>query len=144
MAKYAERTTVPVTKSKQDIERALNTYGVEEYAFGTSPRGSGIIFKYDGKVYKINVSEPDPNKFRYDNQLQQAIRSRWRVLLLCIKAKLNLVQDGQSSFEDEFLAYMSLPEGITVAEFMRLPKNVKRLEQSKMPLLLTGQHEDEP
>jgi len=138
MAKYAEKTQVPVSRSKAQIEGELIRYGVQEYAFGTSPRGSGIIFKHQVKTYKINVNSPNRDEFATQKQFEQAERSRWRLLLLCIKAKLNLIQSGQSAFEDEFLAYMALPDGSTVGEFMRLPENVSMLEKSEMPKMITG------
>jgi hypothetical protein len=138
MAKYAEKTQVPIGRSKAQIEGELVRYGVQEYAFGNSPRGSGIIFKHQSKTYKINVNSPNRDEFATQKKFEQAERSRWRLLLICIKAKLNLVQSGQSKFEDEFLAHMILPDGNTVGDFMRLPENVLLLEKMEIPRLLTG------
>jgi hypothetical protein len=41
---------------------------------------------------------------------EQACRQRWRALALVVKAKLEAVQSGIATFEDEFLAYTMLPE----------------------------------
>lgn len=38
-------------------------------------------------------------------------------MALCIKAKLEAVETGISSFEEEFLAYIVLPDGSTVGEW---------------------------
>ena len=138
MTFYAEKTQVPISRSRVQIETELTRYGIQEYGIGHSPRGTGIIFKYDGKVYKMNVNEPDGDEFDTQRKLEQAKRSRWRLLLLCVKAKLNLIQSGQSSFEDEFLAYMALPDGSTVSDFMQQPENIERLQKSKMPKMLVG------
>jgi len=138
MAMYAEKTQVPVSRSRAQIEGELCRYGVQEYGFGVSPRGSGILFHYNGKIYKINVNEPNPDEYDTNKKLEQAKRQRWRLLLLCLKAKLNLIQSGQANFEDEFLAYMALPDGSTVADFMKLPENAEKLQSSQMPKMLTG------
>ena len=52
--------------------------------------------------------------------------------------KLEEIEAGLVSFEDQFLAYMALPNGSTVGEFMQLPENAERLAETKMPKLLTS------
>ncbi len=47
---------------------------------------------------------------------QQACRERWRGLVLLVKAKLEIVRMGASTFEREFLADLVLPSGMTAAE----------------------------
>jgi len=138
MAKYAKDTRVPISHSRTEIERTLLRYGIDEFGMGVSPRGDGIIFKKNDKVYKINVPNPDPNKFSTDTKYEQARRQRWRILLLSIKAKLEEIEAGLISFDDQFLAYMALPDGSTVGDFMRLPENRQRLAKTKMPKLLVG------
>ena len=137
MARYAKNTSVPVARSKQKIEELLVSYGIEESFMGRSPRGDGIGFKYKGKVYKMNVPVPEYEDFKTDNQFQQAIRQRWRILYMSMKMKFEEVDAGVTSFEDQFLAQMCLPDGSTVADFMKLPDNIARLEKTEMPKLLT-------
>ena len=50
---------------------------------------------------------------------EQACRSLWRSLLLCIKAKLEAVDSGIEMFEDAFMANIVLPDGRTVGELMQ-------------------------
>jgi len=138
MARYAIDTKVPISRSKAQIEDTLLRYGIKEFGIGVSPRGDGIIFKKNGKVYKINVPNPDPQNFSTDVKYEQARRQRWRILLLSIKAKLEEIEAGLISFDDQFLAYMALPDGSTVGDFMRLPENAERLAKTKMPKLLIG------
>jgi len=138
MAKYAKNTTVAVSRSKVQVQDLLTNYGIEEFFFGTSPRGDGIGFKYEGKVYKHNVPMPDPDDYRTDNQYKQAVRQRWRIFYMSLKMKLEEIQSGGVTFEDQFLAMMTLPNGTTVGDFMRLPENVAMLQKSEMPKLLTG------
>ena len=47
---------------------------------------------------------------------EQACRSRWRALFLCIKAKLEAVESRIETFEEAFLAHVMMPDGMTVAE----------------------------
>lgn len=137
MAKYAKNTTVPVARSKQKIEELLESYGIEESFSGRSPRGDGIGFKYQGKVYKMNVPVPK-REDKTEKQYQQELRQRWRILYMSMKMKFEEIDAGVISFEDQFLAQMSLPDGSTVADFMKLPANLKRLQQTEMPKLLTS------
>ena len=137
MARYAENTSVPISRSKANIEDTLLRYGINEFAMGVSLRGDGIIFTKDDKVFKINVPNPNPDDYRTDKQYEQARRQRWRILLLSIKAKLEEIEAGLISFEDQFLSYMALPNGGTVADFMKLPENTARLQKTTMPKLLS-------
>lgn len=138
MPRYAKNTTVPVARSKQKIEEVLEAFGITEYFTGRSLRGDGIGFKYEGRVYKKNVPLPEKTENMTEKQYQQALRRRWRVLYMTIKMKLEEIAEGVTSFEDQFLAQMSLPDGSTIGEFMKLPENVKRLEKTQMPKLLTS------
>ncbi len=138
MPRYAKNTSVPVARSKQKIEELLESYGIEESFMGRSPRGDGIGFRYEGKIYKMNVPTPNRKEFNTENQFQQAIRQRWRILFMSMKMKFEEIDAGVISFEDQFLAQMSLPDGTTVADFMKLPENIARLEKTKMPNLLTS------
>ncbi len=136
MARYAKSTNVPISRSKSQIEDTLLRYGIKEFGMGTSPRGDGILFKKDGKIYKINVPNPNRSDYSTDMKYEQARRQRWRILLLSIKAKLEEIEAGLISFDDQFLAYQALPDGSTVGDFMRLPENMERLAKTKMPKLL--------
>jgi len=138
MAKYAKDTKVPVARTKVQVQELLVNYGIDEFFFGSSPRGDGIGFKYEGRVYKHNVPMPNPDDYRYDNQYKQAIRQRWRIFYMSLKMKLEEIQSGGMTFEDQFLAMMALPDGSTVGDFMRLPENLARLKSVEMPKLLTG------
>ena len=136
MARYAKNTTVPVARSKQKIEELLVSYGIEESFSGRSPRGDGIGWKYQGKVYKMSVPIPSKDG-KTEKQHEQELRQRWRILFMSMKMKFEAIDAGVISFEDHFLAQMSLPDGSTVADFMKLPENIGKLEKSKMPKLLT-------
>jgi len=135
MAKYAATTRVPIRQSKVEIERTFVRYGIEEFFFGSSPRGEGIGFKYEKRCYQINIPMPDPDDYSTDVGCEQAKRQRWRILLLALKAKLELVDAGLVTFADEFLAQTRLPDGRTMSEYCQ-PIIQGAIEEGKMPKAL--------
>jgi hypothetical protein len=70
-----------------------------------------------------------------DAAWEQACRQRWRALALVVKAKLEAVECGISTFEEEFLAWMMLPDGSTVGDRM-LPQLETAYRTGQMPPLL--------
>lgn len=53
-----------------------------------------------------------------DEAWGQACRQKWRALALVIKAKLEAVEVGITTVEDEFLAATILPDGATVSQWI--------------------------
>lgn len=66
---------------------------------------------------------------------EKAMRQRWRALALVVKAKLEAVESGITTFEDEFLAHIVLPDGSTVGEFM-VPQIELAYRTAVMPSVL--------
>ena len=143
MTGYAFGTTVSSARSRDEIERTLIRYGAEKFFYGNSKMGAGIAFTYKGRVIKFNV--PFPPRENYKNnktgeiKREHEIKRLWRVLLLGIKAKLELVSSNLVSFEDEFLAQTCLPDGSTVSQFIQ-PQIAQGIVTGKMPkgLLMAG------
>jgi hypothetical protein len=139
---YAESTSVPVDRSRTEIERVLQNYGASEFFYGTSEKGEGIGFVYKGRPIKIGIPVV-PKKNYSDNQSgenkrQQERRRLWRVLLIALKAKLELVNAGLVSFEDEFLAQTCLPKATgysTVGDWAKEQIGTM-ITTGKMPKLL--------
>ncbi len=123
MAKYAEATRVSVSKSKTEIEKTLMRYGCDEFFYGIAARGTAIGFKFKGREIKLNIPLPDRNEYRQnqtgETKWKQEQRRRWRVLLLWIKANLELIETGLISFEDVFLAQTCLPDGNTISHYIQ-------------------------
>ncbi|MEL6908489.1 MAG: hypothetical protein AAFP22_23970, partial [Planctomycetota bacterium] len=65
---------------------------------------------------------------------EQAQRQRWRALLLVVQAKLEAVECGISTFEQEFLAHIVLPNGSTVDEVLA-PRIIEAVDAGNMPTL---------
>lgn len=147
---YAENTSVSTDKSKAEIERTLTRYGAEQFIHGWDQERAMIGFRMQGRFIKMTLPLPrkdDPEfrktpsgRRRRDDDAtykawKQACRQRWRALALVIKAKLEAVESGITTFEEEFLAHISLPDGGTVGDFM-LPQVAVAYETGTMPPLL--------
>ena len=68
---------------------------------------------------------------------EQACRSRWRALALAIKAKLEAVAIGITTFEDEFLSHIVLADGLTVGQHVR-PRIAEAYSSGSVTPLLPG------
>jgi hypothetical protein len=126
--KYAERTSVPVDRSKAEIESILKRYGAAEFGYATRGNKAAVMFSANNKHLRFVLPLPDMTEFTRSprgrtrrstvatEEHAREIRRRWRALALEIKAKLEAVQTGIAIFEQEFLAQIVLPNGHTVAE----------------------------
>lgn len=158
--KFASDTTVPVEKTRAEIEKVLAKYGAEHFAYGTEPGLAVIGFRipdaYSGILLAVRMQLPLPRKdeARFtkgwqgaswkrapDHAVQarweQACRSTWRALLLVIKAKLEACAVGISTVEREFMADVVMPSGQTLGEWVR-PQLQSVYEGRPLPPLLTG------
>jgi hypothetical protein len=115
MAKYAATTDVPADRSRSEIEKTLARYGADQFAYGTTPEAAIVAFRMKDRRVKFVLPLPGQ---KHRNP-EQETRTRWRCLLLCIKAKLESVESEIETFEDAFLAHIVLPSGQTVAETVR-------------------------
>jgi len=153
MTRYAARTSVSTSKSKQEIERTLTRYGATEFAYGTKPECAAIAFRMADRQVRFILPLPnqgDPEFTEYkrggstwlraddaaERLWEQASRQKWRALALVIKAKLEAVESGITEFEDEFLAHIVLPDGRTMGEVAK-PQIAQAYSTGKMPPLLT-------
>jgi hypothetical protein len=109
---YAIDTKVPVDKTRLDIERTVAKYGAKSFAYWARDDGATIVFEANDRRVRFDMKMPPLGKGGSD----QARRSRWRALLLCIKAKLESVEAGIETFEEAFLAHVVTPDGRTVGE----------------------------
>lgn len=146
---FAKDTVVPVAKSRAEIEALLTRYGADTFASGWDANRATIGFRCRGRFVRFTLTMPALAEFkkhpRYkwksltDAQAQvkldQEMRRRWRALALVIKAKLEAVATGITTFEEEFLAHIVLPDGDTVGAWMA-PQVEAAYSTGKMPSLL--------
>jgi hypothetical protein len=131
---YAADTKVPVERTRAEIEKTLTRFGATRFACGWDPHGATLAF--EAKSRHIRFVLPLPIEIKGGGKrMDQIVRARWRALLLCIKAKLEAVESGISSFESEFLAHVVLPSGETVGEHLK-PRLADAYATGKMPPLL--------
>ena len=107
-ATFAKKTRVPVERTQQAIQVLLKKHGAE--AFGTygDSTTAAVAFKMRGLSYRIELPVPKSD--------EQGFRARWRLVLLLVRAKLELVAVGASTIEREFLADQVMPNGKTVGD----------------------------
>lgn len=152
MSQYAAKTSVSVATSKAEIELLLERYGASQFMSGwdadraligfTMPVGDAI------RQVKFILPMPAKDERRFTHhskgrrapeaahkEWEQACRQRWRALALVIKAKLEAVESGISEFEDEFLANIVMPGGLTMAQHAR-PAIAQAYASGQMPPLL--------
>jgi len=151
MGRYAERTEVTSDKSRNEIERTLRRYGAGAFAYGWAGNEAQVMFEMTGRRIQFRLPLPDPTDKKFtetptgrertgaavEREYEQAVRQRWRALALVIKAKLEAVDAGITTVEDEFLAHIVLPDGRTVGEWTR-PQLHEVYASGTMPALLPG------
>ena len=150
MTRYAERTTVPSSKSRTDIENVLRRHGATGFIYGWAETRAVVGFQMQKRQIKFYLPMPDPNarEFTHTPELEkmrsaearetvyeQAMRQRWRALYLVIRAKLEAVESGITLFEEEFLAHIVLPDGFTVGQTVIPTVNKAYLTGEMQPLL---------
>lgn len=146
---YAKGTSVPIGKSRTEIETTLARYGADAFGYGQEEGRAVVTFRVDGRMVRFDVRMPTTADFalnpqgyrRTQIQAQNALdaehRRLWRALLLVIKAKLEAVESGLMTFEEEFLANLVLPHGQTVGQWAT-PQLATIYATNEMPPLLPG------
>lgn len=146
---YATDTTVPVGRTRDEVERQLLRYGATGTMFGQDQDAAAVAFVLRGRHIRFTIPMPQPADFQLtptrqkrtkdaaERAWQQAVRARWRALGLIIRAKLEAVDAGVTSLDDEFLAQLVMPGGQTVGQKVR-PQLVAALQSDATPALLPG------
>lgn len=151
MTRYASETSVSVEKTRAEIERTLRRYGASSFAYGWEGDRALIGFAMsDRRVrFLLPLVSRDDRAVTHtptgigrsaavaDKEHEQANRQRWRALGLIVKAKLEAVESGITTFEDEFLAHILLPDGRTYGEFA-IPQIAAVYARGEAPRLLPG------
>lgn len=141
MRPYANQTEVTVEKSKVQIERLLTEFKATSVMMASNSDKSMIVFAMADRHVKFILPLPQKSEFgRHRNPttaLEQATRTRWRALYLALRAKLEMAATGITTFEDEFLAHIVMPDGQTVGEMTR-PRIQQAYESGEVRPLLEG------
>ncbi len=116
---YAQRTKVPVSQSKGEIESYLKKHGATGFIFGENIGQSMLVFEMRDRRLKFLVPMPTMGRGTTENKVKQETRRRYRALLLVLKAKLEAVESKIVTFDDEFLAHIIVRGNETVGEQLR-------------------------
>lgn len=147
MAQYASKTSVSPEKTLGEIQAALKKYGASKFGYFSEEIKTVLAFEMLNRRIRFNLPLPLRKEFdtykngRWPSDKQiterhdQAIRQRWRALLLAIKAKLESVESGIETFEEAFMAHIVLPGGQTMGEWAT-PQIAYAYSENKMPPLL--------
>lgn len=147
---YASRTDVPVSKSRDEIERTLLRFGATGYGYAYQPPQVAISFELKGLRVIMRMTLPDRDQFKYDKRgyertasaierdWEQACRQRWRTMANGVKAKLALIDDGISTVEREFLADIWVPGANQTYGDFAIPQIAEAYRTGELPPLLPG------
>ena len=136
---YAKGTKVTEAKTRLELEKVLRSHGATDLSVATSDTNNliAIAFTIDkskpSAPRRVRLIIPLPKQddfrrgrsWRYNSESKQktlcaqARRERHRVMLLFLKAKLELIAMGVSTVEREFLADVLLPNGQTVYQHVQ-------------------------
>lgn len=156
---YAEGTSVPVERSRAEIEQVLSRYGASSFVSGWDQHRAVLGFTCKDRQVRFVLPLPKKDDERFTHRkdkgwayarkrteadakklYEQECRRLWRALALTVKAKLEAVQSGIATFDQEFLAHIVLPGGRTVGD-MAIPQLADAYETgaaSSLPLLGSG------
>jgi hypothetical protein len=134
---YAKTTKVPVERTIGEIQKTLNKAGAKGFAFATSGREAYVAFMFGKTAVKMKVrlweTRSDMNHATIKTA-EQSNRSRWRGLLLCIKAKIESIESGIETFEEAFLPHILLKDNTSVGQ--RIIPKIDQLNETPPALLL--------
>lgn len=142
---FAEGTSVPVSRTRAEIEALAEKYGATMFASGWVEEKATISFAARGRLVRFTLAMPTKAEAEKktprgrrgwvaSTTKRQAwtdgeTRRRWRCLLLSIKAKLEAVETGIATFDEEFLAYVVTARDMTIYEVIKSqPNGMKLLE----------------
>lgn len=125
---FAATTQVPVERTKAEIEKLVKKYGARSFGVGWQGDQAQVNFVAHERHIRFTIMVP---------QAAQAQRSKWRTLLLLVKAKLEAVDAKVVTFEEAFVGDIVMPEtGRTVWEMTR--EQIKLSHAGKPAPLLIG------
>jgi len=148
--KYAEGTSVSVINSRLEIEKIILKYAGQNAEFMYMQREgvADVAFAAHGRHVRFSLPLPTMEEAKTEARsarerrwnmrevkdigrcqawIDQESRRRWRCLVLAIKAKLEVVESGIATFEEEFLAHIVNSQGVTVYQAIKNASDGSRL-----------------
>lgn len=128
--RFAAHTTVSTDRSIGEIRSTIMRYGGQAFAQAEGQGKFAIQFQMKDRFVKFFLPIPSREDKKYlkdgrravrtaDKRYQvwdQECRARFRALAWSVKMKLEMVETGITTFEEEFYAHILLPGGKTIYE----------------------------
>ena len=121
--RYAEGTKVPPERSRAEIERLVRTFGAKGFRYAEEDAYVSLDFKYEGRWVRF--------AFEVERDDERETWRLWRVLLLVVKSKIEVVRNGLVTFEEEFLSNIVLDDETTIGA--RIVPNLDALTARTLP-----------
>lgn len=155
MSQFANQTSVPVRRSKDEIMAVIEKYGCDGMSMHQTSDAWGIDFYAHGRKVRFMIKHPSEDDPKYKTShsgrrqrntggrkaaWEQDLRQIYRALLLIIKAKLEYVESGHAIFEHEFMANIIDPVSGKMMGDMVTPMIAERYEgrDTRPTLFLPG------
>lgn len=154
--RFASKTSVPVYRSRAQIEELLDQHGADPRQTSESrERGEAVVtFRLHDRIVRFRMPLPQVDAFttrklrgrtvpasaeQHRTAYERACRESWRALHAALKAKFISLEGGIETFEQAFLAHVVTADGRTVGEHV-LPALEASYRTGKVqPLLLPGE-----
>lgn len=152
---YAKGTKTSIDNTEQQIKTMLRKAGAEAVAIFEDGTRAVIAFHLSDRAIQFRLPLPGrfEDRFVYrrvnqhgglaentaatrDSLWVQASRERWRALHLCIKAKLESVEQNIETFDEAFLAHVQMPDGETVGDKVLPEMQAQLAGKPPRPLLM--------
>lgn len=145
---YARNTQVSAERSRAEIERTLRRYGASTFGYANKEGAAMVEFTIGNRRIRFILPMPSMSDESYTHNSrgraratdaaiklwEQATRQKWRALALVVKAKLEAVESGITTLEQEFLAHIVIPGGKTVGDVF-IPRIQQAYATGKVPAL---------
>lgn len=139
---FAKKTKCSVGRTQDEIRKTLAKHSASAFAFAESIEMAQVQFELKNRRIKMSIPLDVKNKTKNskgylmdEKSVEQSTRTKWRCLLLSIKAKLESIENKITSFDQEFMAHIVLPNGTTVGDLV-IPEIEYSYQNNKMPPLL--------
>ena len=133
--RYAQRTKVPATQTRSEIESLLLKRGATGFVYGATAEQAMIGFEMQGWRLRFMLPMPQKSRTMSETRVVAETKRRWRALALVLKAKLEAVDSGIVEFPREFLAFIVTDGNATVGDQV-VPGLATLVSSGKMPPLL--------
>lgn len=144
---YAENTSVSVDRSRDELSRILQRHGANGFRYAWQDTAAGreecvefvcnqrlirFVLKLPGQHEKQFSVTPGRQRTRSEAERikawEQACRTKWRALVLAVKAKLEAIDAMITEFDAEFLAHIVDPGTNRTVGQVTLPQIAQRYE----------------